>query len=286
MPLTLRLLANSTIPINVDGILPETLADLSMSEIAERPIWQGNQQLALGELFQISGSFDQLQINWQGELTAVHWIGHRLSAGSVVIEGNVGRHVGSQMAGGTILVNGDASDFVGCEMGGGTIQVRGSVGDWAGGAYPGTKTGVSGGQLIVHGRAGSGLGFAMRRGLIAVTKDVGRVVGWNMLAGTVVIGGTAGDLPGTGLVRGSIILAGQDLRGTSSSLTLLSPTFRRAGKCQPAYLGVLGKYLRQFGWECECLTQNYQLFSGDMLHGGRGELLVPAEPVATVAEPS
>ena len=59
----------------------------------------------------------------------------------------------------------------------------------------------------------------------------------------------------------------------------LLPTFRYACQFSPPMLPMLLKYLHQHEFDIpEALrTSEYQLFHGDQIEGGRGEILVPVK---------
>lgn len=264
MPLTLTIKSETRIPIEVDEITPASLRGLSNTQIARLAIFHGSQQVELGELFEVAGSEDGC-VQFVGDLRSVHWIGAKMSEGEIKIVGNTGRHVGSQMTGGTIEVSGDAGDFAGCEMTGGSIRIRGSASDWLGGGYQGTTSAMNGGQITVDGHAGNGVGSAMRRGMICVMGDVGKLVGWNMRAGSIFVGGKHGLEPGTGMIRGTILLNGD------SESERLPVTFERSGEFEPTFLPVL---LKHHSIPPEHVRGAYELYCGDMLKGGRGEIFL------------
>jgi formylmethanofuran dehydrogenase subunit C len=272
MTLVLTQQAETTIPIEVQGITPDRLQGNSPEQIARLPIWHGRRKLELGELFQIDGSMDDsMTIIWEGNLRPVHWIGSGLACGKIQIQSDAGRHIGSQMSGGEIFVNGDVSDFLGVEMTGGKIRIAGNAGDWVGGNYPGSKTGMNRGSILVDGDAGKGAGQAMRRGTIAIGGKVGELVGWNMLAGTILVFGDCGANPGAGMTRGTIVLGG----GRNGALL---PTFRQGGIYPVPILTILSRWLQQqdFRFDSTVLQSRFQQFDGDLLCGGRGEVFVRA----------
>ena len=264
MGITLTLKSDTQIPIEVESINPANLRGLSKKEIARLPIFNGKTQIELGEMFDVAGVEDG-NVTFVGDLKSVHWIGAKMNGGQISIEGNVGRHVGSQMTGGSICVNGNAGDFAGCEMRGGAIEINGNAADWLGGGYNGTKSAMGGGSIIVHGSAGNAVGSAMRRGTIFVMGDVGKLTGWNMLAGTIIVGGAAGEQTGTGMVRGTIVLELPLKRDCQ-----LPVTFRRSGIFQPTFLASIFK---QHSLEFKPAHNDYELYCGDLLKGGRGEIM-------------
>jgi formylmethanofuran dehydrogenase subunit C len=268
MALELTLRAPSSLPIEVEGLLPEAVREKTLAEIERWPIFCGNEQVPLAELFHARGAADDCRISFQGDMSRVHWIGAHLAAGAIHIAGSAGRHVGSQMTGGEITVEGDASDSLGAEMHGGLIRVSGRTGKRVGAAYLGSPRGMTGGLILVGGDAGDEVAHTMRRGLIAIGGTVGDFAAINMIAGSVLVWGGCGIRPAAGMQRGTLaVLGGQP--------TLL-PTFRAAGPCQPVFLRVYLRELTRLGFPLpdELASATYELFHGDMLTGGRGEILL------------
>ncbi len=272
MTLVLTQQAETTIPIEVQGITPDRLLGNSLQQISRLPVWHGRRKLELGEVFQIDGSMDDsMTIIWDGNLRPVHWIGAGMTGGKIQIQSDTGRHIGSQMSGGEIFVTGGVSDFLGVEMTGGQIRVAGNAGDWVGGNYPGTKIGMNRGSILVDGNVGKGAGQAMRRGTIAIGGNVEELVGWNMLAGTILVFGSCGAHPGAGMTRGTIVLGGEENEP-------LLPTFRTGGSYTVPILRMLSRWLQQqdFHFDSTILESRFQQFDGDLLCGGRGEVFVRA----------
>lgn len=257
------------IPIEVDGITPNSIRGSSHQDILKRQIFHGNQKVELGEFFQLSGSLDDNTIVWQGDLSCVHWLGKKMSEGCMKIESDIGRHVGSEMTGGTIVVDGDASDWVGGELRGGTIRVLGSAGHLVGAAYRGSAVGMRGGKILVNGNAGNEIGHTMRRGLIAVGGEAGDLTGFNMLAGSILVFGAAGIRVGAGMRRGTIVLNHEQAPD-------VLPTFRFACRSTPEIFRVIQRQLTQLEF-CNASSINdasFDLYNGDLLNGGRGELFI------------
>jgi formylmethanofuran dehydrogenase subunit C len=271
MTLRLTLKARTSIPLEVEGITPDFVRGKSLAELEKLEILQGNHRLPLAEFFSVSGDFADEIMQWQGDLSGVHWIGAKMSSGKVVIEGNAGRHVGSEMTGGEIHVLGSAGDWVGGEMHDGLIRVRGSAGNLVGAAYRGSAKGMTSGTILVEGDAGHEIGHSLRRGLIAIGGKAGDLAGYNMLAGTLLLFGEAGVRIGAGMKRGTIGLLG-------AKKPRLLPTFHHACRCQPDVLPLLFADLRKRGFPVadELFTSSYDLYNGDLIEGGRGEILVRA----------
>lgn len=271
MPLTLTVKIDSPIPIEVDGILPETVRGLSADDVARLRIAYGNRQPELGECFDVHGSVDEdATIVWEGDCSRVKRIGEKLTSGCVRVEGSAGMHLGAGMRGGEILCTGDAGDWAGAEMHGGRLTILGNAGDLAGGAYRGSRKGMTGGELWIHGRAGNEVGRVMRRGLIAVGGDVGDAAGAGMIAGSLLVFGSVGKWCGTGMKRGTVGLL--SLMGSPELL----PSFEFSCHYRPTFLSLYLRHLKSGGFPVpeESLSSVYRRYCGDLLELGKGELLV------------
>ncbi|MBC8870133.1 MAG: formylmethanofuran dehydrogenase subunit C [Planctomycetes bacterium] len=271
MTLRLRYRTSSNVPVEVEGITPTAVRDKSVAEIQRLEIFQGNVKTSLAEFFDVSGEPADGRMEWEGDLSGVHWIGAGMTEGYVHVIGNAGRHVGSEMAGGEIHVEGDAGDWLGGEMHGGLIHVRGSAGHLVGAAYRGSARGMKGGTILIDGSAGNEIGHRMRRGLLAVGGSVADLAGFNMRAGTIVISGDSGIRHGAGMRRGTLIFL-------SENAPRLLPTFRRACRCRPTVLAPLFRQLRHLDFPLpgDVLDADFELYNGDMIEGGRGEVLIKA----------
>lgn len=267
MALTLRYQATSSVPVEIEGIVPDRLRERSLAEIERLPIHVGNRKIALAELFGVSGNASDERIDLDGDLAGVHQIGYAMKSGEVHVHGNAGRHVGGEMCGGRIRVDGDASDFAGCEMHGGLIEVAGNAGHWTGAAYPGSKKGMTDGTILIGGNAGCEAGALMRRGTLAVRGSCGDGVGFNMIAGSILVFGECGVRPGAGMRRGTI-----GLFGTGPAKLL--PTFRIAGRFRPLFLQLLFRELTRLGFPINqgFLASDLWLAHGDLVALGKGEV--------------
>jgi formylmethanofuran dehydrogenase subunit C len=275
MSLEIAHLGESSLPIDLDGIAPELLRDKTLSEIERTPVRTGNRTVALADLFRVSGK-PGTRLELSGDMTNVHGIGAGMTAGEIHVRGDVGRWAGQEMSGGQLHIGGDASDGLGLQMTGGQIRVSGNAGDGVGGCMPGGARGMTGGEILIEGNAGKDLGEKMRRGLIVVGGNAGDNVGVNMLAGTVLVFGQVGNNAGVGMRRGTIGLFGE-------ARPKLLPSFARGCRYRPTFLPLLLNRLEQLGFDLveheddlSTLAQReYDLFHGDMLELGRGEILLP-----------
>ncbi len=284
MPLTLTLKTEPTIPIEVDGIVPDRLTDLSLAEIAGQEVWCGRTKRRLDEFFKINGQLaEDKTIVWQGNLSRVDRIGQAMSSGTIRVSGSVGNHAGFQMSGGRIEVQGDAANYLGAEMTGGTLAVTGDAGDHVGSWFSGEKFGMNRGQIFIQGAAGDGVGQGMRRGTIVVGQAVGKLAGWNMLAGTIVCLGRCGLHPGAGMKRGTVVVAGQGSEQEMKNMAAVLPSFSPGSNFPVPIFQYLKNWMAKetidgqpvFGSSALASFDGaFQAYHGDQLRGGRGELFL------------
>ena len=264
--LTLTLRAPSPIPLELDGVTPDRIHAMSAAEVARLPVAHGNRSEPLGEFFDAAGSPADGNLTIRGDLRTVKSIGAGMTGGRLFADG-AGMHAGARMTGGELTIEGDAGDWVGAEMTGGAITVRGNAGDQAGAAYRGSRRGMTGGTIFVHGSAGDELGLLMRRGLIAVKGACGEFAGASMIAGSVFVFGKAGNRLGAGMKRGTILAAG--------GVEELPPSFRYSCDYLPTFLAVYLRHLDMQGFTDDRVRlDRVRCYRGDLLTGGRGEVLV------------
>jgi formylmethanofuran dehydrogenase subunit C len=272
MPLRIANAPTDRIGVDWQGITPESLRGKSLASVQRTRIRRGNHEVELGELFRITGDPSDRRWELEGDFSAVHDIGAGMTAGEIVVEGTVGRHAGATMRGGRLEIRGDVGDHLGAEMRGGVIRVRGDAVNHVGAAYAGSRRGMSGGMILIDGNAGSELGLRMRRGLIAVGGSAGPHLGRRMLAGSIFVFGSCGAYPGAAMRRGTIGLFGE-------ARPALLPTFRAGYRSPLSVLHLLEKHLHDEGFavpRLRNLAGAIELFHGDLLEGGRGEVLLPA----------
>lgn len=266
MPLILQSRIADPLPVSLAGITPAVLAAKSLGEIEKIDIWQGNRQVPLAELFDVSGDAGDCDWRFEGDLSSVSDLASGMELGEVQVAGPVGNHAGQGMRGGTLTIEGDAGDWLGAAMRKGHISVAGSAGDHVGGSLPAAKVGMRGGRIVVHGNAGTHAAERMRRGWVSVAGNCGAWAAHEMRAGTLMVLGRCGGRPGAGMRRGTIVLMG--------TAPQLLTTFRYACDYEPVALRLL---LRQLAAEVPLATElprRVALYNGDLLEGGRGEVLV------------
>jgi len=200
-------------PVEAPCISPDVFASKNSDEIAKLPLWEGNRQRTLSELFEINGESinkpENQNIHLNGDVHKVRRIGSSMSAGEIVIHRDAGVHLGEEMKGGKITVGGNADSWVGAMMKGGIIEVKGSAGDYVGAAYRGSVKGMRGGTIIIHGNAGNELGCFMRKGLIKVYGNTDQFTGIHMKNGTILVMGDSRSRAGAEMTGGKIIVNGK-----------------------------------------------------------------------------
>lgn len=271
--LTLRVAP--TIPLELDGVTPDKVANLSALGVGKLPVWHGNRREELGQFFDVSTrvtTAPQADLQFAGDTRNVHRIGAGMTGGFVYVENDAGRHAGAGMTGGTLVIDSTAGDWLGAEMKGGAIEVRGSAGNLVGAAYRGSRRGMTGGTIHVRGGAGDEVGLLMRRGLIAVERGIGEFAAASMIAGTVVVAGAVGRAAGAGMKRGTLLVLGDEPE--------LGPGFRFSCEYAPAFLGLLRSDLQRLGYSpAKALDRRtVRCFRGDLVNGGTGELLIAPTP--------
>jgi len=92
--LTLRYKADTTVPVEVEGLTPSAVRGLSIAEIQRFDLFHGNRKVPLAEFFEISGDPTDARMEFEGDLAGVHWIGAQMSEGEIHVRGNAGRHAG------------------------------------------------------------------------------------------------------------------------------------------------------------------------------------------------
>jgi formylmethanofuran dehydrogenase subunit C len=207
--ITLTTLKQFKYPIYAENINPDIFKGKKTEEIAELPVFEGNKQKKLGDLFKIEKSPEESpSITINGDVGEVRKIGTGMKNGEIVINGNVGMHLGEKMLGGKITVNGSAGSWLGSAMKKGLIEVHGNAGDYVASPYRGTTEGMKGGKIIVDGNVGSDSGCYVRGGVIKIKGNTGPFLGFHMSSGTIHVEQNAGTRLGANMTGGKIVVSG------------------------------------------------------------------------------
>lgn len=201
------------VPVEAECIKPDAFTGKNSGEIEKLPLWEGNKQRTLGELFEIEGEAadkpDNLSIHVYGDVHKVRRIGAGMSAGEIIVHRDAGIHLGEEMKDGKITIGGNADSWLGAMMKGGVIEVKENAGDYVGAAYRGDVKGMRGGTIIIHGNAGNELGCFMWEGLIKVYGNTAQFAGIHMKNGTIIIMGNSEGRAGAEMTGGKIIINGK-----------------------------------------------------------------------------
>ena len=230
----------------------------------------GNKSIEVGELFTISGNFNNKTIQLEGSTAKLDYVGHALTEDThLTVSGDCGHYLGAQLEGGKLTINGNSKDYTGCGMRKGLLEIKGNCANYLGSAFPGHKKGMSGGTILVHGNAGDFTGDLMRRGVIMVTGDIGDYCGSRMIAGTITNLGKVGKNIGLGMRRGTLLLA--ELPAD------MPASYINCGRHNFGYLTLLLRELRTYDSKFQSLhsmRRRVQKYTGDTSVGGLGEILI------------
>lgn len=237
------------ISVEAENISPDKFASRTDKEIQSLEVWMGNQKTTLGELFSVTvngtGASADTKVIMEGDFSRVKRIGEGMTAGLVMIKGNVDMHLGAKMSGGKISVAGNVDSWAGREMKGGEIIIEGNAGYYLGAGYRGETCGMRGGKITVMGNALDFVGEHMCGGEIIVKGNAGILPGLSNNGGKIVIEGST-SRPGSEMAKGTII---------AGKVEEMMPVFKSEGT--EALDGVM-----------------YRKYTGDVIVNGKGVLYV------------
>ncbi|MDO5845308.1 MAG: formylmethanofuran dehydrogenase subunit C [Methanocorpusculum sp.] len=182
-------MADSRLPIEAEAICPET-----MSKTIELSIFVGNEKRKLSDVFDIrvdgeASGPSTTEIVIVGDASRVKRVGEYMTAGKIIVDGDIGMHCGDFMTGGTIEIMGNAGDWLGREMLGGKILCHGNAGNYCGSGYRGGRKGMRGGEVVVEGSVGDYCAECLFGGVVRVKGNAGIHAGSNMKGGKLIIEG-------------------------------------------------------------------------------------------------
>ena len=229
--------------LEADNVSPDKFAGKTATQIADLHVYEGNTTSTLGKYFDVSGSAGvtaaDTKIVIKGDVSKVKYLGMKMSAGELVIEGNTDQYVGAWMTGGKILAKGNIEAFAATGMKGGELIIEGNAGNYLGAAYRGDWRGMSGGKILVKGNAGSDIGMYMLGGEIVVDGNIDVHVMTHAEGGKVIVKGNAKSKIGGQMVDGTIIILG--------SIDVMMPGYRPMGTVDLEVDGVKGKFAHFIG---------------------------------------
>ena len=263
--------------IEAENVTPDHFAGKTAQQIAELHVHLGNQTHKIGDYFSVEGKGGETaadtKIVISGPTDKVKYIGMKMTAGEVEVQGNTDMYTGAWMAGGKIHVKGNVDSFCSIGMTGGELIVDGNAKNYLGASYRGDWRGMQGGKITVKGNAGSDTATFMIGGTIDIGGDVDVHLATHAEGGTIIVRGNAKGRVGGQMVKGDIYVLGEVER--------MMPTYILKGDEE---------------LEFEGKKQMFQVWIGDMgeRHGKRkgeiiyGKILIPSDkpaPGAAAARP-
>ena len=252
--------------LDLSPLVPHALAGKSAAEIEKIELHTTRIRLTVGDAFRLRmGDAASIRIEGAGE--RLDRIGHTMTDGEIVVQGDVGAQAGRLMRGGRLVIRGSAGPWAGSAMTGGRLEIVRDAGDHLGGPFGGETVGMRGGAIVVRGSAGARAADRMRRGTIVVEGACGPYAGSRMIAGTLVSLRRAGPLPGYLMKRGTIVLG--------ADCDALSPTFIDCGVHALVALRLMADFVGADSRRAAaCLRGPLRRYAGDMAVLGKGEIFI------------
>ena len=129
--LTFTLKQKPALKLDCSRLTPNNLAGLSLSQIKNLSLTNSKNSPKVSDYFEVSGLKSE-NIVFKNPSQQLDFIGHKMSQGSIICQGDVGDRVGDQMRRGLILIDGNAGEYLASGMVAGTIGVYGSVAKYVG----------------------------------------------------------------------------------------------------------------------------------------------------------
>ena len=229
--------------LEADYVSPDAFAGKKAAQITALHVYEGNATRKLGDYFEVSGDAGataaDTKIIVRGDTKKVKFLGFKMSAGELVIEGSADQYVGAWMKGGKLLAKGNVEAFAATAMKGGELVIEGNAGNYLGAAYRGDWRGMSGGKILVKGNAGSDIGQYMLGGEIVVNGNTDVHVMTHAEGGKTIIKGNAKSKNGGQMVEGTIIIFG--------TIDVMMPGFKPVGEVELEVDGTKAKFAHFIG---------------------------------------
>ncbi|MEI7856476.1 MAG: formylmethanofuran dehydrogenase subunit C [Methanomicrobiales archaeon] len=229
--------------LEADNVTPDGFAGKTASQIAELSVYEGNTTSTLGKYFEVSGNAGataaDTKVVVKGDVKKVKYLGFKMSAGEMVIEGSTDLYVGAWMTGGKLLAKGNVEAFAATAMKGGELIIEGNAGNYLGAAYRGDWRGMSGGKILVKGNAGSDVGMYMTGGEIVINGNVDVHLMTHAEGGKTIVKGNTQSKLGGQMVDGTIIIFG--------NIETMMPGFKPNGEVELEVEGVKATFAHYIG---------------------------------------
>ncbi len=225
------------------NITPDAFAGKTAAEIADLEAREGKTHVKLGDFFDVSGNAGktaaETEIHIAGDCTRVKYIGNKMTAGSIIVDGNADMYVGGWMKGGSIHVKGNVHSFCGIAMEGGDILIDGNAENYVGCAYRGDWRGMRGGTIRIRGSAGNDIGTFILGGTIIIEKNAFIHVSTHGEGGNVIIKGDVQGRVGGQMVKGDIYVLGK--------IKYMLPGFRKVNRLEKEVDGIKANFDHYIG---------------------------------------
>ncbi|MCU0630105.1 MAG: formylmethanofuran dehydrogenase subunit C [Methanoregulaceae archaeon] len=229
--------------LEAEHVCPDEFAGKTAAQIAELHVYEGNTKSTLGKYFEVSGNAGataaETKIVVKGDVKRVKYLGMKMSAGEVVVEGSTDLYAGAWMSGGKMTVKGDIQAFAATGMKGGELIIEGNAGNYLGAAYRGDWRGMSGGKILVKGNAGSDVGMYMTGGEMVINGDVDVHLATHAEGGKIIVKGNAPSKVAGQMVEGDIIIFG--------TIDVMMPGFKYVDDVDLEIEGTTAKFAHYIG---------------------------------------
>ena len=135
----------SSIALEFDELITDNIYSWTEEDFAEYKVPVGNSRFPITDYFDITVEGEaespaEVKMILNGDCDRVKYIGCKMSAGEVVVNGDADLHVGAEMSGGTVTVFGNVAAHAGREMKGGKLEIMGNTKEFCGASYIGGWT--------------------------------------------------------------------------------------------------------------------------------------------------
>ena len=161
--LTLTLTQTPEFKLDCRNITPNNLAGLGLAAIKNLALNTQKNAPKLADYFLVTGT-DSNHIVFKNTNNQLDYIGHKMSIGSIVIEGDCGDFLGANMQGGHIICQGNTGARLGDQMRRGLILVDGNAGDYC-------ASRMIAGTIAIYGHVGQYAAFSMKRGSLLLVNQ-------------------------------------------------------------------------------------------------------------------
>lgn len=199
--------------LEAENVTPDHFAGKTAQQIGELHVHLGNQTAKISDYFSVEGKGGETAADTKiliaGPTDKVKYIGMKMTAGEIEVQGNTDMYTAAWMAGGKIHVKGNVDSFCAIGMTGGEFIVDGNAKNYLAASYRGDWRGMQGGKVTVKGNAGSDTATFMIGGTIDIGGNVDVHLGTHAEGGKIIIRGNAKGRVGGQMVKGDIFVLGQ-----------------------------------------------------------------------------